>query len=76
MKFLVTRYLKDEDSPDSSTDVTEAGADAFADLLRIPADQLADVYPLKEEQAERFRELTGIALDLGKYEYFLETEAD
>ena len=76
MKFLVTRYLKDEDSPDSSTDVTAAGADAFADLLRIPADQLADVYPLKEEQAERFRELTGIALDLGKYEYFLETEAD
>ncbi|MBX9394914.1 hypothetical protein K4749_15225 [Streptomyces sp. TRM72054] len=76
MIFLVTRYAKDEDFPDSSTDVTAVGAEAFGELLGMPADQLADVYPLKEEHAERFQQLTGIALDLEKYDYFLEPEAD
>lgn len=76
MRFLVTRYGKDEDFPDWSTDVTEVGADAFSDLLGIPAERLTDVYPLTREHAERIRQLTGLALDLEKYDYFLETEAD
>ncbi|MFF5183792.1 hypothetical protein ACFY30_08380 [Streptomyces sp. NPDC000345] len=76
MRFLITRYLKDEESPDSSTDVTAAGAEAFGALLGMPAERLADVYPLRQEHAERFRRLTGITLDLEKYEYFLEPEAD
>ncbi|MGI5376291.1 DUF7683 domain-containing protein [Streptomyces sp. CA-251387] len=74
--FLVVRYLKAEDHPDSVTDVTAVGAEAFGELLGMPADHLADVYPLKEEHAERVRQLTGITLDLEKYDYFLETEAD
>ncbi|WP_133912004.1 DUF7683 domain-containing protein [Streptomyces sp. NBC_00582] len=76
MSFLVTRYPKGEDHPDSSTDVTAVGAEAFGELLGMPAEHLADVYPLKREHAERFRRLTGLALDLEKYEYFLEPEAD
>ncbi|MFE6619286.1 hypothetical protein [Streptomyces sp. NPDC057740] len=39
-------------------------------------DQLADVYPLTREHAERVRQLTGITLDLETYDYFLEPEAD
>jgi hypothetical protein len=74
--FLVVRYLKDEDHPDSSTDVTAVGAEAFGELLGMPPEQLADVYPLTQEHAERVQQLTGIALDLAKYDYFLETEAD
>ncbi|WP_053849496.1 hypothetical protein [Streptomyces sp. NRRL B-24085] len=74
MRFLVTRYLKDEDFPDSSTDITAVGLDALTDFLGMPAEHLADVYPLKQEDAERFRHLTGITLDLEKYEYFLEAE--
>ncbi|MGW6902907.1 MULTISPECIES: DUF7683 domain-containing protein [unclassified Streptomyces] len=74
--FLVVRYLKDDDYPDSSTDVTSVGAQAFGELLGMPPEQLADVYPLTQEHAERVRQLTGIELDLGKYDYFLETEAD
>ncbi|MFF4589114.1 hypothetical protein [Streptomyces sp. NPDC001388] len=76
MRFLLTRYGKDEDFPDLSTDVTAVGAEAFGALLGMPAEQLADVYPLKQEHAERFRLLTGVALDLEKYDYFLEPEAD
>ncbi|KUL37998.1 DUF7683 domain-containing protein [Streptomyces regalis] len=74
--FLVVRYLKDDDLPDSSTDVTAVGAEAFGELLGMPADHLVDVYPLTQEHAERVRQLTGIALDLEKYDYFLEPEAD
>ncbi|MFF6876828.1 hypothetical protein ACFY9S_16120 [Streptomyces sp. NPDC012474] len=76
MIFLVTRYPKDEDLPDSSTDVTAVGAEAFGELLGMPANQLADVYPLTREHAARFQQLTGITLDLEKYDYFLEPEAD
>jgi hypothetical protein len=72
--FLVVRYLKDDDQPDAITDVTEVGGDAFGELLGLPADHLVDVYPLTEKHAERVRELTGITLDLEKYEYFLEPE--
>lgn len=74
--FLIVRYLKDEDWPDSTTDVTEVGGEAFGELLGEPPDQLVHVYPLKQEHAERVQQLTGIALDLEKYDYFLETEAD
>lgn len=74
--FLVARYPKDEDIADLVTDVTAVGAEAFGELLGMPADQLSDVYPLRQEHAERVRQLTGIALGLEKYDYFLEVEAD
>ncbi len=73
--LLVVRYLKDDDLPDSTTDVTAVGAEAFGGLLGMPPEQLADVYPLTHEHAERVRQLTGITLDLEKYDYFLEPEA-
>ncbi|MER6122211.1 hypothetical protein ABT173_05875 [Streptomyces sp. NPDC001795] len=76
MRFLVARYAKDEDSPDSVTDVSSAGVDAFSALLGIPPSGLTDVYPLGQEHAEAFRRLTGMGLDLDHYEYFLEVEAD
>ncbi|MGY4922659.1 hypothetical protein [Streptomyces sp. 900105755] len=31
------------------TDVSPVGADAFAELLAVPADRLTDVYPLRPE---------------------------
>ncbi len=74
--FLVTCYPKDGDQPLSSTDVTAVGSEAWGELLGMAPEQLADVYPLTQEHAERVQQLTGIALDLEKYEYFLETEAD
>ncbi|MGN9760844.1 DUF7683 domain-containing protein [Streptomyces sp. SD31] len=73
--FLVVRYPKDDDLPDSSTDVTAVGAEAFGDLLGMPPEQLTDVYPLTRAHAGHLRQLTGIALDLEKYDYFLEIEA-
>ncbi|MEU1178200.1 hypothetical protein ABZ464_11190 [Streptomyces sp. NPDC005820] len=76
MQFLITRYAKDGDFPDSSTDVTAAGAEAFAGLLGVPADHLVGVYPLTAAHAERVHRLTGVALDLEQYDYFLEPEAD
>lgn len=72
--LLVVRYLKDEDQPDHITDVTAVGAEAFGELLGLPANHLVDVYPLTRKHAERVRQLTGITLDLEKYEYFLEPE--
>ncbi|KMS74717.1 hypothetical protein ACM01_12350 [Streptomyces viridochromogenes] len=74
--FLIVRYLKDEERPDATTDVTEVGGEAFGELLGMPPEQLADVYPLTHKHAERVRQLTGITLDLETYDYFLETEAD
>ncbi|MFF3740058.1 hypothetical protein [Streptomyces sp. NPDC002566] len=68
--------MKHEDHPDSTTDVTTVGAGAFSQLLGMPTEQLADVYPLTQEHAERVQQLTGITLNQEKYEYFLETEAD
>jgi len=76
LRLPIVRYRKDEDRPDSVTDVTAVGAQAFGDLLGMPPEQLADVYPLTREHAERVRRLTGIALDLDTYDYFLEVEAD
>ncbi|MGW2718179.1 DUF7683 domain-containing protein [Streptomyces sp. NPDC001492] len=76
MRFLVTRYARDEDTPRSVTDVSPVGADAFAGLLEVPAARLTDVYPLQRKHADGFRRLTGLALDLDRFEYFLEVEAD
>lgn len=76
LRLPIVRYPKDEDRPDSVTDVTAVGAQTFGELLGIPPEQLADVYPLTREHAERVRQLTGIALDLHTYDYFLEVEAD
>lgn len=74
--YLVTQYPKDGDQPLSSTDATAIGAQAWGELLGMAPELLTDVYPLTQEHAERVQQLTGIALDLEKYEYFLETEAD
>ncbi|WP_217206698.1 hypothetical protein [Streptomyces sp. AC550_RSS872] len=76
LRLPLVRYRKDEEWPDSITDVTAVGAEAFGELLGMPPEQLADVYPLTREHAERVRQLTGITLDLETYDYFLETEAD
>lgn len=76
MRFLVARYAKDEDTPESLSDVTSVGAEAFAALLGIPAARLTDVYPLEPEHADEFHRLTGVDLDLERFEYFLEVEAD
>ncbi|MER6423504.1 hypothetical protein [Streptomyces sp. NPDC001137] len=76
MRFLVTRYAQDEDTPRSVTDVSSVGAGAFAALLEIPAARLTDVYPLQREHADGFHRLTGLALDLDRFVYFLEVAAD
>ncbi|MGF0175140.1 DUF7683 domain-containing protein [Streptomyces sp. Marseille-Q5077] len=76
MGFLLTRYAKDEDRPESETDVSSVAAEAFGALLAMPAAQLTDVYPLGPEHADGFRGLTGITLDLDRFEYFLEAVAD
>ncbi|MFE3852481.1 hypothetical protein ACFXPN_15215 [Streptomyces griseorubiginosus] len=72
INFSISRYPKDSDSFDSSVDVTAVGADAWGELLGMAPEQLADVYPLTDVHAERVLRLTGIALDLETYEYFLE----
>ncbi|MEU0947356.1 hypothetical protein ABZ379_32285 [Streptomyces canus] len=47
-----------------------------AELLGIPLEQLVNADPLTQEHAERVRQLTGITLDLAKYDYFLDPSAD
>jgi hypothetical protein len=42
----------------------------------IAPDELVGDVPLTEEHAERVRQLTGITLDLEKYDYFLDPSAD
>ncbi|MFE2216256.1 hypothetical protein ACFW93_30480 [Streptomyces canus] len=74
--YTLVRYLKDDDYPDSTTDVTAVGGQAWAELMATPLEQLVYVYPLTQEHAERVRQLTGITLDLETYEYFLEPEED
>ncbi|MFE9022075.1 hypothetical protein ACFYNL_26430 [Streptomyces sp. NPDC007808] len=76
MTFLVTRYAKADDTPDAETDVSSVDAEAFARLLGIPVSRLADVYPLKPEHSAGLRELTGMDLDLDRFDYFLEVAAD
>jgi hypothetical protein len=74
--FLLTCYPKDGDWPLSSTDVTAVGPEAWGELLGTAPEQLVDVYPLTQRHADRVQQLTDIALDLEKYDYFLEPEAD
>lgn len=75
MSFLVARYAKDEDTPESVIDVSSVDADALAELLEVPAGRFTDVYPLKPQHADVFRRLTGIQLDLDRFDYFLEVVA-
>jgi hypothetical protein len=41
----------------------------------MPADRLTDVYPLRPEHVAGFHRLTGMALDLDRFGYFLAVEA-
>ncbi|MEU9323911.1 hypothetical protein AB0D91_08840 [Streptomyces canus] len=74
--YDLVRYPKDDDYPDSTTDVTTVGGQAWAELLTTPLEQLVNVYPLTQGHTERVRQLTGITLDLERYEYFLEPAED
>ncbi|MFJ9147129.1 hypothetical protein ACIRP7_03450 [Streptomyces sp. NPDC102270] len=76
MRLAISRFPKDGEFLDSSVDVTAVGLDVLADLVGIAPDELIGDVPLTEEHAERVRQLTGITLDLEKYEYFLDPSAD
>jgi hypothetical protein len=39
------------------------------------ADEMYDCYPVREEQAPALERATGIALDLDRYDYFVEADA-
>ncbi|MFE3036276.1 hypothetical protein ACFXKY_32065 [Streptomyces canus] len=72
MRIAVSRYPKHGEFLDASVDVTAVGVDALAALVGIrPAELVGDV-PLTQVHAERVRQLTGITLDLEKYDYFLD----
>jgi hypothetical protein len=68
----ISRYPKDDEFLDSSVDVTAVGLDVLADLVGMTPDELVGDVPLTQEHAERVRQLTGITLDLERYEYFLD----
>ncbi|MEV7325534.1 hypothetical protein [Streptomyces sp. NPDC093970] len=74
MRYLVACYPKDEDTPESVTDVSSVGAGALSRLLAIPTHHLTDVHPLRTEHADGIHRLTGMTLDLDRFEYFLEVE--
>lgn len=76
MKFVIAAYEKDSDSPDGLTDISAIGADSVADLLKIPVELLADVWPLNEDSTAVLHVLTGMDFDLDSREYFLEVLAD
>ncbi|WP_105975150.1 DUF7683 domain-containing protein [Streptomyces geranii] len=76
MRFLITRYEKGADTPDSVVDVVAMSLDDVSELLGIPPARFTDVYPLKGSHADALRRLIGIGLDLDHYEYFIEAEAD
>ncbi|WP_326667197.1 hypothetical protein [Streptomyces canus] len=71
-RLAISRYPKDDEFLDSSVDVTAVGLDVLADLVGIPPAELVGDVPLTREHAERVRQLTGITLDLERYEYFLD----
>ncbi|MFJ8784514.1 MULTISPECIES: hypothetical protein [unclassified Streptomyces] len=71
-RLAISRYPKDDEFLDSSVDVTAVGLDVLADLVGIAPDELVGDVPLTQEHAERVRQLTGITLDLQRYEYFLD----
>ncbi|MFJ1607866.1 hypothetical protein ACIOHS_31465 [Streptomyces sp. NPDC088253] len=76
MRFVVARYEKDADSPDSVTDLSTVDVHAVSAMLGVPAAELADVHPLEKSHRSELRRLTGLGLDLEHYEYFLEVLAD
>jgi hypothetical protein len=76
VRFLISRYANGADTPDSVADIFALSLDDVSELLGIPPARVTDVYPLKGARADAFRRLTGIGLDLDRYEYFLEVEAD
>ena len=76
MRFAISRFPKDDEFLESSVDVTSVGVDALADLVGIPPAELIGDVPLTQEHAERVRQLTGMTLDLEKYDYFLDLSAD
>ncbi|CAM5550929.1 DUF7683 domain-containing protein [Streptomyces canus] len=76
MRLAISRFPKDDEFLDSSVDVTAVGVDVLSDLVGIPPAELVGDVPLTEEHAERVRQLTGISLDLEKYDYFLDPSAD
>ncbi|MFI8070289.1 hypothetical protein ACIF85_16090 [Streptomyces sp. NPDC086033] len=71
-RLAISRFPKDDEFLDSSVDVTAVGLDVLADLVGIAPDELVGDVPLPQEHAERVRQLTGITLDLQRYEYFLD----
>ncbi|MGW1757154.1 DUF7683 domain-containing protein [Streptomyces mirabilis] len=76
MRFVVARYEKDADSPDSVTDLSTLDVNAVSAMLGVPAAELTDVYPLEKPHGSELQRLTGVGLDLDHYEYFLEVLAD
>ncbi|KAA6212695.1 hypothetical protein CP973_25415 [Streptomyces albofaciens JCM 4342] len=72
MRILVTEYRRDSDFPERETDVTHIGLQAAAELVDIPVDRFADVYPLSEKQLEALRKLTRETFDPDGHEYFIE----
>ncbi|MFF1746917.1 DUF7683 domain-containing protein [Streptomyces mirabilis] len=76
MRFVVARYEKDADSPDSVTDLSTVDVNAVSAMLGVPAAELTDVYPLEKPHRVELQRLTGVGLDLDHYAYFLEVLAD
>ncbi|MFE2516139.1 DUF7683 domain-containing protein [Streptomyces mirabilis] len=76
MRFVVARYEKDADSPDSVTDLSTVDVNAVSAMLGVPAAELTDVYPLEKPHRSELQRLTGVGLDLDPYAYFLEVLAD
>jgi hypothetical protein len=76
MRFVVARYEKDADSPDSVTDLSTVDVNAVSAMLGVPAAELTDVYPLEKPHRRELQRLTGVGLDLEHHEYFLEVLAD
>ncbi|MEU2264675.1 hypothetical protein ABZ557_31420 [Streptomyces sp. NPDC019645] len=76
MKFILTSYRKDSDSPACETDVSYVGVESLAKLFGFTADSLVDTYPLDKVQAAALGRLTGMTFDMDHHEYFLEAEAE
>ncbi|SFE98913.1 DUF7683 domain-containing protein [Streptomyces mirabilis] len=76
MRFVVARYEKDADSPDSVTDLSTVDVNAVSAMLGVPAAELTDVHPLEKPHRSELQRLAGVGLDLERYEYFLEVLAD
>ncbi|MFI0512523.1 hypothetical protein ACH3Y9_20780 [Streptomyces sp. WSLK1-5] len=72
MRLSISRFPRDGEFLDSTVDVTAVGVAVLADLVGIAPSELVGDVPLTEEHVERVRRLTGIALDLEKFDYFLE----